>query len=108
MSIGIAIMLIAFALHLLLAIWLFLPLTVIYVGMSFVFANASTLAMKAVQDKSTASAMMNFINMGIATLCVLLISLIPMQSVLLLPITYGILILFAAIFTFILRGGIYA
>lgn len=90
---GIALMFIAFALQMLFAIWLFLPLTIIYVGMSFIFANASALAMQNAQDKSTASAIMNFINMGIATVCVLSIGLIPTHSVLLLPVMYGILII---------------
>lgn len=90
---GVIMMLFAFALQMLLAIWLFLPLAIIYIGMSFLFANSSTLAMQTAQDKSSASAMMNFINMGIATLCVLFISLIPMKSVLLLPFAYGILTL---------------
>jgi predicted MFS family arabinose efflux permease len=102
MLFGVSLMLIAFMFHMLLAIWLFFPLTIIYIGMSFVFANASTLSMQTVQDKANASAMMNFINMGIATLSVLLIGLIPTQSILLLPLTYGILILIAFVLSMIL------
>ena len=85
-----------------LAIGLFLPLTIIYIGMSFIFANASSIAMSSVQDKSTASAMMSFINMGIATVSVLIAGLITVQSSLLIPITYGVVILFALMTALIL------
>lgn len=89
---GLIIMIIAFTLHSLLPIWLFLPLLIIYMGISFIFANASTVVMQAVQDKSSGSAMMNFINMGLATFSVLLIGLITTQSSLLLAFIYSILI----------------
>ncbi|CAN5346570.1 MFS transporter [soil metagenome] len=103
---GTLLMLMAFALHALLAIWLFLPLAIIYFGMAFVYANASTLAMQSVQDKSSASAMMNFINMSIATLSVLLIGFISHQSSLLLPLFYGMLILLAfSLFIGLLRNN---
>lgn len=85
-----------------LAIGLFLPLTIIYIGMSFIFANASSIAMSSVQDKSTASAMMSFINMGIATVSVLIVGLIAVQSSPLIPITYGVVILFALMIALIL------
>lgn len=99
MVLGVVLMFIAFALHWLSPIWLFLPLMIIYIGMSFVFANASTLAMQTVQDKSSASAMMNFINMGIATLSVLLLGFISTQSSLLLPLVYGALIFVSLVLT---------
>ena len=102
MLLGIILMLLTFAWQIQLPIWLFFPMIIIYIGMSFVFANASTLAMQTVKDKSSASAMMNFINMGIATLSVLLIGLISVQSILLLPLTYLVLILFAFILAMIL------
>lgn len=91
---GALLILFAFLVHMLQPIWLFLPLIIIYIGMSFVFANASAFAMHKTQDKSTASAMMSFINIGIATLTVLIVGLLPTKSVLVLPLTYLILSLF--------------
>jgi DHA1 family bicyclomycin/chloramphenicol resistance-like MFS transporter len=41
-----------------------------YCGLSLVFANVSTLAMSQTQDKAHGSAVMNFINMGMATIIV--------------------------------------
>ncbi len=69
---------------------LFLPMTLIYFGLCFILANASTLAMSHVHDKAHGSAVMNFINMGLATLVVLCIGLFPMKP-LLLPTVYIIL-----------------
>lgn len=89
---GIMLMALAFACHFLFALTLFLPQAIIYVGLSFIFANASTLAMDNVQDKASASAMMNFINMGIATISVLFVGLTSAHSIFLLPIIYGIVI----------------
>lgn len=102
MILGVIIMLATFVAHLLIPIWLFFPLVIIYIGLSFVFANASTCAMQAVTDKSSGSAMMNFINMGVATLCVLLLGLIKNQSSLVLPLIYGALIMFALFLSIIM------
>jgi Bcr/CflA subfamily drug resistance transporter len=110
-SFGIIIMISAFALQALFPIWLFLPLLIIYIGISFIFANASTVAMQAVQDKASGSAMMNFLNMGLATFSVLLAGLITIQSSLLLPFIYifllGLALLLSIclfLITFIPRG----
>jgi len=96
-------MLAAFILHHLIAIWLFLPFAIIYAGNALIFANASTLVMQSAQDKAGASAMMNFINMGIAAVSVLLIGLIPAQSSLLLPIVYVILAMLTLLLSMALR-----
>lgn len=50
---------------------LFIPMAIIYIGLSFILANMSVLAMSQVSDKAHGSAVMNFINVGIATLVVL-------------------------------------
>ncbi|RDI46099.1 MFS transporter [Aquicella lusitana] len=47
---------------------IFLPMIIVYFGLAFIIANASTAAMIHVNDKSHGSAVMNFINMGMATL----------------------------------------
>jgi len=58
-------------------IMLFIPMMFCYFGLAFVFANASSIAMDQVTDKAHASAVMNFINMGFATVVVLLLGLLP-------------------------------
>lgn len=69
---------------------LFLPMTIIYIGLSFIMANASTLAMSHVHDKAHGSAVMNFVNMGLATICVLSLGWFNTQTMLL-PIAFFIL-----------------
>lgn len=65
----------------------FLPMIIIYFGLSLIVANASTLAMSHVNDKAHGSAVMNFINMGIATMAVLSLGVFHI-SAMLLPIIY--------------------
>lgn len=50
---------------------IFIPTIIIYFGLCFVLANASTIAMGHTVDKAHGSAVMNFINMGFATFVVL-------------------------------------
>ena len=69
---------------------LFVPMIVIYFGLCFILANASALAMSAVNNKAHGSSVMSFINMGAATLVVFSLSLAPM-STLLLPLVYFVL-----------------
>jgi MFS transporter, DHA1 family, multidrug resistance protein len=49
---------------------LFLPIPGLYVGLSLVFSNASSISIASATNKSNASAMTNFLNMG---LCVLVL-----------------------------------
>jgi predicted MFS family arabinose efflux permease len=102
MLVGILLMFAGF-LHTAQALFLFVPLLIIYMGMGFVYANASSIATGKLEDKSNASAMMSFINMGLATLCVLLISLIHITSALVLPLIYFALLALAFGFTLILK-----
>ncbi|HAU1152281.1 TPA: multidrug effflux MFS transporter [Legionella pneumophila] len=69
---------------------LFLPMIFIYLGLSFIFANASTFAMNHTPDKAHGSAVMNFINMGLVTVVILGLSVLPMSQYLL-PAIYIIL-----------------
>ncbi len=66
---------------------LFLPMIICYFGLSFVITNASTLAMSQVTDKSNGSAVMNFINMGLVTLVVFSMGLLPINT-LIIPIIF--------------------
>jgi predicted MFS family arabinose efflux permease len=69
---------------------LFIPTAFIYFGLCFILANASAKAMSSVVDKAHGSAVMNFINMSMSVLAVLLLGLFTMQT-LLLPAAYFVL-----------------
>ncbi len=94
MALGITVLMTAFLLHYLWPIVLFAPMVVIYTGSGIVYANASGLAMASSEDKSSASAMMSFLNMGTATIWVLLLPLLP-TGYLLTPILYVVIMLVA-------------
>lgn len=69
---------------------LFLPMVVIYFGLSFIVANAPTLAMSQIHDKAHGSAVMNFINMGLATIAVISIGHFHVTEMML-PVIFMIL-----------------
>jgi DHA1 family bicyclomycin/chloramphenicol resistance-like MFS transporter len=81
----------------------FFPMVIIYFGLSFVMANSSSLALSCTQDKAHGSAVMNFINMGIATISVLSVGLLYLR-VILLPIIFLLLcIVMSVVYYFGLR-----
>ncbi len=98
MMLGTSMMLISFLLHYVEAVSLFLPLIIIYIGTGFVYSNASSMAITSTQDKSNASAMMSFINVGAATLSVLIVGAVSIKADILLPSFFVILTLFAVLF----------
>ncbi|MDF2866718.1 MAG: bcr [Gammaproteobacteria bacterium] len=63
---------------------LFLPMIIIYAGLSLVFANAASMATSQATNKAYASAMMNFINMSFSVVCVFLVGWLPSNSMLIL------------------------
>ena len=70
-------------------VWtLFFPMVLIYTAESLVFANISSLGLSTAQNKSNASAVLDFINMASALIAVLLIEWIYPNSALLLPISF--------------------
>ena len=103
MLVGVLIMVAAFMSGALIALFLFLPLLIIYVGLGFIYASASGIATAKIEDKSNASAMMSFINMGLTTLIVLALGFVHMSAVILLPLVYCVLVAGAAVFAFILK-----
>lgn len=66
---------------------LFLPMIIIYFGLSLIMANASVIAMEGVSDKAHGAAMMSFLNMGTATLIVLILAFFNIK-IYLLPCIY--------------------
>lgn len=86
-GVGGVFMLVGVLMHFSVIISLFLPTIVIYFGICFILPNASTIAMSHVRDKAHGSAVMSFINMGLATLVVLSLGIFPTKEILL-PIVY--------------------
>jgi len=95
-SIGVILMFAGISIHLSSLFSLFLPMILIYFGLCFIVASASAIAMSNVSDKSHGSAVMSFINMGLATTAVLSLNLISIQP-LLLPTIFLILCLFMGV-----------
>lgn len=87
---GVLLMLLATLMHLTLLLSLFLPMIIIYFGLCFVMANASTVAMSQVNDKAHGSAVMSFVNMGLATVVVLSLGFFPMNPLLVPAIFLGL------------------
>lgn len=83
-------------------VWtLFFPMVLIYTAESLVFANISSFGLSTAQNKSNASAVLNFINMVSALIAVLLVEWIYPDSALLLPISF--LLFFSLMFIFWLQ-----
>lgn len=72
---------------------IFIPMTFCYFGLALILANASIIAMSHVSDKAHGSAIMSFINMGLATGIVLGIELFSITPFLL-PIIYIVICVF--------------
>lgn len=88
-SLGVTLMLLAVLTKMTPLYSIFLPMILIYFGLSFVIANASTLAMSQVNDKAHGSAVMSFINMGMATIAVLSLGSLHIHiNTMILPIVY--------------------
>lgn len=98
-SLGCLGMCIAVLMNVSLVLSLFLPMLVIYFGLCFVMAQSSVYAMKHTTDKAHGAAVMSFINMGFATLCVFGLSYFSI-TILLLPLSF----LALGIFMWVLWG----
>ena len=87
---GVILMIVFMLMHMSVIISLFSPIIIIYFGLSFILANASSIAMSHTSDKAHGSAVMNFINMGIATIAVLSLGFFNTTQFIL-PIIYVII-----------------
>jgi MFS family permease len=85
--IGTAMMWVFIFMHLPVVIAIFVPMMFLYCGLSSIVANASAIAMGTVSDKAHGSAVMNFLNMGLATVVVLILAGFSIK-VTLLPTVY--------------------
>jgi len=87
-AVGIALMFLAMLVHLPALVSLFIPITIIYFGEVLIYPNTSALAMSTAVDKAHASAVMNFLTIGLPTIAVLSMGLFSI-STLLLPIIFS-------------------
>lgn len=69
---------------------LFIPVSFIYFGESLIYPNVSAIAMSAVTDKSHASAVMNFLTIGLPTIAILTIGLFSINTMLI-PMIFTVL-----------------
>lgn len=96
-SIGSIMMLLGIYFHLSVTYSLFLPVIVVYLGICFISANTSGIAMSRVTDKAHGAAVMSFINMSTATIVVLSIGLFSIHEALL-GFTYVVICLAMPVF----------
>lgn len=73
-------------------VWsLFIPMFFVYLGCNLIWTNAASNGLEQAQDKSNASAVIQFINVSTATVGVFLIEIVPPSTLMLLPFTLGFL-----------------
>lgn len=74
-------------------VWsLFVPMFIINIGTNLTWSNASAKALSEATDKSNASAVMQFTNVGLATVAVFLVEVVPPTTTLLLPCAFGLIL----------------
>lgn len=67
---------------------LFIPMPLIYINESLVFANATSLIMTHAKNKSYASAMMSFVNMGLSVFVLISFEAVPAHGTFLMPLVF--------------------
>lgn len=72
-------------------ITLFCLMPFLYIGFALAYSNASGLAMGHCQDKSNASAVMHFLNMGFAVVSLFIFELFHFQKPVFLPLTFVVI-----------------
>jgi len=82
---GTFLMLVPFAISHISAAALFLPMVLIFAAQSVAYANVTSYGLATAQNKSNASAMLNFINIGLAVIAVFFSEFIFPESALMLP-----------------------
>lgn len=78
---------------------LFLPMIIVYIGEAIILNNSSSSATYAASDKSNASAILNFINMGVATISVVSATSFTNTTIFFTPIVFFIILLIITILT---------
>jgi MFS family permease len=99
---GALLMLASFNIHLS-VLGLFIPMCIVLIGNGLMYINISSFITSSAEDKSNASAMMSFLNMGVGTLAVLSLGLFD-QTSMLLPSIFVVLMIIIAMLLLILRS----
>jgi predicted MFS family arabinose efflux permease len=95
MFFGSALMFVFFISHWMIAWTLFVPQALLMLGNSLVFSNAASEGLSSSSDKSNASAVLQFTNMAVAALGTYVISSWVPKNAIMLPLVYGVIVLFA-------------
>lgn len=103
-AIGILIMYFTMINHASIIASLFIPMMIIFFGLCFIIGNSSTLAMSAVHDKSHGSAVLNFLNLSLATMMVMLSGYLPLKMLLLPSIFVGFIIMMTVLYKILTSG----
>ncbi len=77
---------------------LFLPMPFIYIGISLVFSNASSIALTHSKNKSNGSAMMNFINIATCVTILSAVESIATHQIFLMPLVFSFVALLMMFF----------
>lgn len=83
-----AVMLLFFLFNIINVWTLFIPMALLYIGESLIFANATSLAMTHAKNKSYASATLNFINMATSVFTLLVFQALPGHVLYLMPLIF--------------------
>lgn len=83
-----AAMLVFFALDMINAWTLFLPMPLMYLGESLVYANASSFILSHAKNKSYASATMSFLNMSLSVVTLIVFESLPTRSLVVMPLVF--------------------
>lgn len=96
-------MLVPFATGLVTTWTLFVPMVLIYIAESVIYAHISSFALAGAKNKSNASAVLNWINMSIAVVAVLLAEFIYPEEALIMPVSFVFFFLVMLLLWFRLR-----
>ncbi|MBS0605655.1 MAG: multidrug effflux MFS transporter [Parachlamydiales bacterium] len=96
-------MLVPFATGLVTTWTLFVPMVLIYIAESVIYAHISSFALTGAKNKSNASAVLNWINMSVAVIAVLLAEFIYPEDALIMPVSFAFFFLVMLLLWFRLR-----
>jgi MFS family permease len=92
-TMGVGMMFFTMIMHASIIVSLFMPMMIIFFGLCFILGNSSAIAMSTVQDKSHGSAVLNFLNLALATVIVMFSGYLPLKMLLLPSIFVGFIII---------------
>lgn len=102
-TVSVGIMVFAMLNHISIIFSLFIPMMMAFFGLCFIIANASTIAMSQVSNKSHGSAVLNFLNMGLATFVVFSLTYFSVKMLLLPSIFMAIILMMIVLYKILIR-----